>query len=70
MGAGSGGMALGCTVEIVCCEEQVAGSPEPQVVDVCVTVVYRRESGAWKLVHRHADRLLDPVAGPASLAAC
>jgi DNA-binding NarL/FixJ family response regulator len=54
---------LACTVEIVCCEELIAGNAEPLVVDLRVTIVYRRESGAWKIVHRHADRLLDPVAG-------
>jgi ketosteroid isomerase-like protein len=26
-----------------------------------VTLVYRREGSAWRLAHRHADPLVDPV---------
>lgn len=33
-----------------------------------VTQVYRRESGAWKIVHRHADPLLRPRSTEQALA--
>jgi ketosteroid isomerase-like protein len=26
-----------------------------------VTLVFRREGGAWRLVHRHADALVHPI---------
>lgn len=32
---------------------------QPQSYTLCVTNVYRREDGEWKLVHRHGDQVVD-----------
>ena len=31
------------------------GGAEPEAYELRVTTVFRRENGAWKVVHRHAD---------------
>ena len=36
------------------------GGPD-QTLDLRVTHVYRREGADWRLVHRHADPLVDPM---------
>lgn len=33
----------------------LAASGEPVFIELCVTMVYRREDGEWKVAHRHAD---------------
>ncbi|WP_208296001.1 nuclear transport factor 2 family protein [Telluria antibiotica] len=35
----------------------VTGQPQPVPMDLRVAEVFRREEGAWKLVHLHADKL-------------
>jgi ketosteroid isomerase-like protein len=40
---------------------QVGGLP-PQVLDLRVTLVYRREGSQWRLAHRHADPLAHGIA--------
>lgn len=51
------------TVEIERFEAKVVGRAELAPVALRVTCVYRREDGAWKLVHRHADpRVADQTA--------
>ena len=41
---------------------RMQGQPNAVQMDLRVTEVFRREDGAWKLVHRHADPLKeDPV---------
>jgi ketosteroid isomerase-like protein len=46
---------LACFVEVERYEAKVGGGEEITPVSVRVTSIFRREEGAWKLVHRHAD---------------
>jgi len=39
---------------------EVGGLPD-QDWSLRVTLVYRREAGEWRLVHRHADALVHPI---------
>lgn len=41
---------------------KVVGEGKPQEYTLRVTHVYRREEGAWRIVHRHADWPPDPDA--------
>ena len=57
---------LGFTVAIERQEEvRLAGQPHPASRALRVTQIFRKEGGAWKLLHRHADPLMDkkPLAG-------
>lgn len=45
----------------VALEDYTTSAEEPQAVTLRATQVYRREEGAWRLVHRHAEALT-PVA--------
>jgi ketosteroid isomerase-like protein len=40
-------------------EARVTGRTAPLNLDFRVTMIFRWENGAWKLVHRHADHLVD-----------
>lgn len=40
---------------------RLRGRDEPVDFDLRVTEIYRREKGAWRLVHRHADPVVDPA---------
>ena len=51
---------LAYTVEIESYRARVGGAQEMTPVSVRVTSVFRREDGAWKLLHRHADPITSP----------
>jgi ketosteroid isomerase-like protein len=51
---------LAYTVEIERYRARVGGVKELTPVSVRVTTVFRREGGAWKVVHRHADPITTP----------
>lgn len=40
-------------------EAHMIDRPEPLGLDFRVTMVFRWEDGAWRLIHRHADHLVD-----------
>jgi ketosteroid isomerase-like protein len=46
---------LAYTVEIERYRARVGGAEDKSPVAVRVTTVFRREDGAWKVAHRHAD---------------
>lgn len=46
---------LAYTVEIESYRARVGGADELALVSIRVTSAFRREEGAWKVVHRHAD---------------
>ncbi len=52
--------ALACVVEVERARVKVGGGTEHVGVAVRATSVFRREHGAWKLVHRHADPITTP----------
>lgn len=51
---------LACFVEVERLRAKVSGGTELVDVAVRATSVFRREHGAWKLVHRHADPITTP----------
>ena len=50
------GERLGFTVELERLTRHVNG--ELEEMSLRATSVYRREGGAWKVIHRHGDRLM------------
>ena len=60
----SGGLAY--TVAIERSEARLAGQDKPAQMALRVTHIFRKEGGVWKLVHRHADPLIDKT-GPATV---
>jgi uncharacterized protein (TIGR02246 family) len=51
---------LACVVEVERGRARVGGSEQQLPIAVRVTSVFRKESGGWKLVHRHADPITTP----------
>jgi ketosteroid isomerase-like protein len=58
---------LAYTVAIERSEALVAGQDKPMPMALRVTHIFRKENGVWKLVHRHADPLIDKTAPAAVL---
>lgn len=50
---------LACTVSIERSRVKMRGRAKPESMALRVTQVFRREDGAWKLLHRHADFSVD-----------
>jgi ketosteroid isomerase-like protein len=57
---------LACTVAIERSTPRLADAPAAAPMTLRVTHAFRREDGRWKLLHRHADPLIDTMA-PASV---
>ena len=51
---------LAYTLEAESYRARVGGAEEIASVALRVTTVFRRESGVWKVVHRHADPITAP----------
>lgn len=51
---------LAYIVEVERFRAKVGGSEEPVPFALRVTTIFRREDGAWKIVHRHADPITTP----------
>ena len=52
---------LAFTVSIERQTAQIGGQPKPTSRALRVTQVFRKEGGAWKLLHRHADPLVERI---------
>lgn len=52
------GADLAYTVELESYRARVGGAAEMTPISIRVTSVFRREDGAWKLLHRHADPII------------
>jgi ketosteroid isomerase-like protein len=55
--AASFGDELGFTVELEHLSRQIDGATDE--MSLRATSVYRREDGAWKVIHRHGDSLMN-----------
>lgn len=53
---------LACVVEVERGQAKVSSSQELLALGLRATSLFRRESGTWKLVHRHADPITAPRA--------
>jgi ketosteroid isomerase-like protein len=51
---------LAYLVEIERFSAKVSGRDEPSSGSLRVTMIFRRESDVWKIVHRHADTITTP----------
>ena len=48
---------LAYVVEVERLEGRFGGGEDLAPYDLRVTMIFRPEEGAWKVVHRHADRI-------------
>jgi hypothetical protein len=53
-----GGEPAPYVVRIERAKAKVAGSEEVAPMALWVTMIFRREGGTWKVVHRHADAVV------------
>ncbi|HEY1352432.1 MAG TPA: nuclear transport factor 2 family protein [Ktedonobacteraceae bacterium] len=58
---------LAYTVWIERGEVRVSGQDELRPGALRVTQIYRREAAAWKIIHRHADAIVEKIAATAIL---
>ena len=58
---------LAYTVSLERSEVRLAGQEKPAAMALRVTHIFRKEAGAWKLLHRHADPLTARTAPAAVL---
>jgi ketosteroid isomerase-like protein len=49
---------LACIAEVERFEAKVGGADDVSPIAIRVTSVFRRESGGWKVVNRHADPIM------------
>ncbi|MCA9878994.1 MAG: nuclear transport factor 2 family protein [Thermomicrobiales bacterium] len=59
---------LACTVHHERMQARLSGSELPVPIALRVTHIYRHEDDGWKLLHRHADALLDILPPEAAIA--
>ena len=52
---------LAYTIYIERGEMQAEGSEELRPFALRITQIYRREDGDWKIIHRHADPIMQPT---------
>jgi hypothetical protein len=57
--ASAAGNELAYVVQLERGEAHLNGRAAPLRIDFRVTMIFRWENGAWKLVHRHADHLIE-----------
>src|SRR3712207_5349094 len=58
---------LAYTIHLEKAEVRVEGNDAVHPMVLRVTHLYRREAGAWKIIHRHADPILEKTAATAVL---
>ena len=57
---------LAYTVWIERGETRLVGSDELRPSSLRVTHIFRREEGAWKIIHRHADAIMEKIEATAT----
>jgi ketosteroid isomerase-like protein len=58
---------MGYTIWIEKYDAREQGSDTVRPIALRVTHIYRRENGAWKIIHRHADAIMDKLEATALL---
>ena len=52
---------LAYTIDIERSQVRVAGRDEFSPMALRVTYLFRREEGSWKIIHRHADAIIEKI---------